>query len=122
MRKALWFLIICAGSASSARAASPAPPIEVVSRPYTNLPHTFGDSSGIELSADGKWAVFNSNGSGLVTNDNNGFNLDLFLRNNETGEISLISRSLSGESRNGSSIDPTISADGRFVLFQSDAD
>jgi Tol biopolymer transport system component len=98
------------------------PPIEVVSTPYTNTPHVFGDSSGIELSADGKWAVFYSNGNGLTTNDNNGLNLDLFLRNNQTGEIELISRNTAGSSADGDSTGPMISADGRFIVFQSTAD
>src|SRR4051812_2585892 len=96
--------------------------LEVVSKPYANSPNTFGDSSAIELSGDGKWAVFSSNGNGLATNDNNGFTLDLFLRNLETGEIKLISRNTSGTSADGDSLEPSISEDGHFVVFESDAD
>lgn len=99
-----------------------APAIELVSKPYTNIAHTFGDSSGIELSADARWALFSSNGNGLTTNDNNGFNIDLFLQDLQTGERTLITRGLSGSSANGDSVADAFSADGRFVLFESDAD
>jgi Tol biopolymer transport system component len=83
-----------------------------------------GDSGDIHLSADGKWAVFASTGNGLVTNTTERLTLNIFLRNNETGEISLISKppAASGEiAANGNSYAPRISADGSFVLFETEA-
>jgi Tol biopolymer transport system component len=95
--------------------------IEVVSSPYANIANTFGESSAIELSGDGKWAVFSSAGNGLVTNDNNGFFLDLFLKNLKTDEIKLISRGTSGTAANGDSLQASLTEDGRFIVFESDA-
>jgi hypothetical protein len=37
-------------------------------------------------------------------------------------DLILVSRATSGAAANGGSIDPAISADGRFVAFASDAD
>lgn len=95
--------------------------IEVVSRPYASTPHTFGDSAGIMLSADGHWAVFNSSGNGLVTNDNNGLKLDVFLRDLDGRTTTLVSRSVHGGSANDDSWPSAISGDGRWVLFESSA-
>src|SRR5688500_9537734 len=69
-----------------------AAPLEVISRPWTNVPHAFGLSSGIQLSTNGQWAVFNSSANGLSTNIRGSLNLDVFLRNTATGENILISR------------------------------
>jgi Tol biopolymer transport system component len=112
-------LIFCLGAG-----AADQPNIELVSRPHEVRARSFGDSGELEFSADGKWAVFTSTGNGIVTNDHNGFNLDVFLRNNETGETLLISgdNSASGAQGNGDSYMPQISPDGNFIVFQSDAD
>src|SRR5262245_12064876 len=103
-------------------AAAPVPEIAVVSKPFTNLAHVFGDSAAIDLSADGRWAVFNSSGNGLATNDNNGLKVDLFLKDLNSSATTLVSRNLSGASADGDSLLAGISGDGRFVLFESDAD
>ncbi|MGZ8919677.1 MAG: hypothetical protein ACXW3L_01710, partial [Limisphaerales bacterium] len=98
--------------------------LELVSKAHLARPTSFGDSGELEISADGKWAVFTSNANGIVTNDNNGLTLDIFLRNLETGETTLVSgdnRGL-GKQGNGDSYAPSISLDGSFIVFQSDAD
>ena len=100
--------------------------LELVSKAHIGRAGSFGDSGELEFSADGKWAVFTSNGNGIVTNDNNGLTLDVFLRNLETGETVLVSgdnrsRAL-GKQGNGNSYGPRISADGSFIVFQSEAD
>ena len=96
--------------------------VELVSKAHSPSPASVGDSGELALSADGKWAVFTSTGNGIATNDNNGFNLDVFLRNNETGETALLSRNqTTGISGDGHSFSPLITPDGRTVVFQSEA-
>jgi Tol biopolymer transport system component len=78
------------------------------------------------ISADGRFAAFMSSANNLVpgdTNDdtNGGYGYDIFRKNLRTGAISRVSVSSSGEQANGPSFDVSISADGRFVAFSSDA-
>ena len=77
-----------------------------------------GQSLDPAISADGRYVAFWSLASDLVPNDNNG-NVDVFLRDDLTGTVELISVSTTGESGNGPSIQPSISADGRYVCFNS---
>jgi Ca2+-binding RTX toxin-like protein len=72
------------------------------------------------ISADGRFVVFESNASNLVPGDTNNTQ-DIFLKEIATGAISRISISIAGQQGNNLSNCPTISADGRFVVFQSDA-
>jgi Tol biopolymer transport system component len=108
-------LLTCGGLGAEAA-------LEVVSRPLVARPHSGGDSSSIELSADGRWAVWVSSGNGLATNDHNGLNLDIFLRDLETGETTLVTRGTSGNGGSGDSYAALVSADGRFVLLESTSD
>ena len=71
------------------------------------------------VSADGRYAVFHSNDTSLVAGDSNGVT-DIFLKDTQTGVVTLISPGISGQS-NGHSKQPRISADGKFVTFQSAA-
>ena len=72
------------------------------------------------LSADGHFVAFQSYASNLVSGDNNGQG-DIFVRDRQTGTTERISLSSADlESNNGSNY-PALSADGRFVAFQSDA-
>jgi dipeptidyl aminopeptidase/acylaminoacyl peptidase len=97
-------------------------PLEVVSRPYQTRPTSFGDSGDLSLSADGKWAVFTSTGNGLVTNQLDGSFLQVFLRNLQTGETTLLSQNTNGVTGNGHSYGVSISDDGGFVVFDTEAD
>jgi len=72
------------------------------------------------VSADGRFVVFESWASNLVADDTNGW-LDVFLRDRLLGTTARLSVSNTGEQGNGHSSDPSISADGRFVAFNSDA-
>ncbi|MEG4519824.1 DUF4347 domain-containing protein, partial [Microcoleus sp. AT9_A5] len=79
-----------------------------------------GDSDSYEpsISADGRYVVFGSEASNLVTGDTNGTS-DIFLRdtlNNTTTRLSLDSAAAEGDSE---SYQPSISADGRYVVFGS---
>jgi Tol biopolymer transport system component len=71
------------------------------------------------LSADGRYVAFVSQSDDLVSNDANGLS-DVFVRDLVTGQTILVSVNQDGTgSGNGMSTAPTISADGRFVAFQS---
>ena len=85
------------------------------------------DSSGAEandgvlrpsISADGRYVVFDSIASNLVAGDTNGM-FDVFVRDRQTGTTELVSLGTSGVQADASSVFATISADGRFVAFDS---
>jgi len=73
----------------------------------------------MDLSADGRWAVFESTASNLIGTDTNGVS-DVFLRDLTTGQTTLISVNTAGtDSGNDASLMPVISDDGLFVAFVS---
>ncbi len=69
-------------------------------------------------SADGRYVAFVSEASNLVPKDTNR-KADVFLRDTETGKISRISVSTKGKQGNENSYNPSISDDGRFIVFDS---
>ena len=72
------------------------------------------------ISADGRFVAFESHASNLVPNDTNG-QRDVFLYDRLTGDIERVSVAADGTQASGSSTDPFVSADGRFVTFESSA-
>lgn len=73
------------------------------------------------ISANGRYVVFYTRATNLVATDTNGFE-DVFVRDLILGTTKLVSVNLAGtDSANGPSISTSISADGRYVAFQSDA-
>lgn len=70
------------------------------------------------VTADGRYVVFSSNADNLVPGDSNRAT-DVFVRDLVAGTTALVSVNSSGESGNGSSINPVISADGSVVSFES---
>jgi Tol biopolymer transport system component len=79
-----------------------------------------GESRWPVISLDGCCVVFSSRASNLISNDTN-LTWDVFLFDIPTGETELISVALNGEPGNSASIQGTLSADGRFVMFNSSA-
>ncbi len=78
-------------------------------------------SSGVPaVSADGRWIAFHSFASNLVDGDTNG-SLDIFVNDRETGSTTRTSLTGRGLETNGLSRDSTVSGDGRFVAFESEA-
>jgi len=77
-----------------------------------------GDSVTPAISADGRYVAFASDASNLVANDRNATR-DVFLKNTQTGEITLISANGLGAAGYGLSDSPSISADGTKVAFRS---
>ncbi len=74
------------------------------------------------ISADGRFVVFLSNASNIVPGDTNKRN-DIFVRDRLTNTTTRVSVDSAGNQQNGSSLfnAPSISADGRFVAFDSNA-
>lgn len=80
-----------------------------------------GGSFGPSISADGRFVAFTSSASNLVPNDTNGKE-DVFVHDRQTGETTRVSVSSDGTQSNGEdSGGVSLSADGRFVLFTSNA-
>jgi Tol biopolymer transport system component len=77
-------------------------------------------SSSPALSSDGGFAAFSSAAADLVTGDTNGTS-DIFVRNQATGATSRASLTEGGGQASGSSTEPALSGDGRFVAFTSTA-
>jgi Tol biopolymer transport system component len=69
------------------------------------------------LSGDGRLVAFSTRGSELVAGDANAAN-DIFLRDRDTGTTTLISVESDG-TQGIDSIRPAMSADGRYVAFES---
>lgn len=87
------------------------------------------DSSGVEgnghthgpaISADGRFVAFGSKARNLVPGDTNA-KTDVFVHDTLTATTTRVSVDSSGGEGNGRSDFPSISADGRFVAFESDA-
>lgn len=72
------------------------------------------------ISLDGRYVAFESWASNLVPGDTNN-KCDIFIKDMETGYISRVSVATGGAEGNGGSRNPAISADGRYIAFESDA-
>ena len=72
------------------------------------------------ISADGRFVTFLSLAKNLVTSDTND-KWDAFVHDRYTGTTKRVSVSSAGDQINIASFQPSISADGRFVAFRSEA-
>ncbi len=72
------------------------------------------------ISADGRYVAFISYASNLVVDDSND-KLDAFVHDRETGETVRVSVASDGTEANDHTFDVALSANGRFVTFQSSA-
>jgi Tol biopolymer transport system component len=78
----------------------------------------FHEPTNIAISPDGRFVAFGSRASNLVEGDTNGVE-DVFVRDRLTGGTVRASVSSSGQQANSHSKSPSISADGRYLSFQS---
>ena len=78
------------------------------------------DSFNAAVSGSGNTVVFESDADNLVADDTNG-EMDIFVRDLALGITTRVSVSSSGEQSNGFSSNAAISADGRYVVFESNA-
>ncbi|HEV2565957.1 MAG TPA: hypothetical protein VGU19_12825 [Microvirga sp.] len=77
-------------------------------------------STDARFSPDGGSILFASNASNLVPGDSKGFS-DIFLKDIDSGAISRLSTTADGSEANGDSFDAQLSADGRYMIFESKA-
>ena len=122
----LFFLIIGAALAlpNTASAVSAVQVLEVI----PGQAHDFGDLGddgafvsfccGRSYSDDGRYLVFGSRAANLVSDDINN-DADVFVRDRQTGAVTLVSRNSANEQGNAGSFGGAISADGRYVAFYS---
>jgi hypothetical protein len=78
------------------------------------------DSEAPAISADGRYVAFDSGASNLVAGDTN-VTLDVFVHDRTTGDTSLVSVASDGTQADYAGQRPSISADGRYVAFDSGA-
>ncbi len=71
------------------------------------------------ISADGRYIAFHSNASNLVPEPD--WMHHVFRKDLQTGAVAVVSANAAGERGNWASDDAKISADGRYVVFHSDA-
>ena len=79
-----------------------------------------GDSYLPDVSGDGRYVTFTSDGANLVAGDTNGLT-DIFVHDRNTGVTERVSVASDGLQANGRSLGSSISADGRHVMFASEA-
>jgi Tol biopolymer transport system component len=78
------------------------------------------DSFATAITPDGRYVVFESDATNLVPRDTNKHR-DVFVRDTKTGRTRIVSVSSRGSQANGASGSATISANGRYVAFDSEA-
>ncbi len=79
-----------------------------------------GASYNPSMSDDGRYVAFMSEASNLVAGDLNS-RADVFLHDRKTGTTSIVSVTTAGNQGGGNSNLPSLSADGRFVAFESES-
>jgi Tol biopolymer transport system component len=79
-----------------------------------------GPSTAPAISANGQLVAFSSFAFNLIATDTN-FESDVFVHNLQTGDTSRVSVSTDGFEVDGNSVDPSLSGNGRYVAFDSDA-
>jgi hypothetical protein len=77
------------------------------------------DSYSPSISADGRYVAFESIASDLIASDTNGAVRDIFVHDRTTGTTTVVSVTSGGAQGNNDSYSPSISADGRYVAFES---
>lgn len=76
------------------------------------------DTERVDVSATGRYVAFSSQASNLVPGDTNGAR-DIFVHDRQTGQTTRVSVDSAGQQANGSSWSPAMSADGRYIAFES---
>jgi hypothetical protein len=77
-----------------------------------------GPSGSQSISGDGKFQAFSTTSNNLGVADGNGV-ADIYVRNLVTSTAECVSKNIGGALGNFASTNPSLSADGRFVAFQS---
>ena len=78
-------------------------------------------SSNPSTSSNGSYEAFQSDATDLVAGGSNG-SMHIFVRDRQTPTTTQVSVDSAGNEANAASSSPSISSDGRYVAFESDAD
>jgi Tol biopolymer transport system component len=115
-----WAAAALAGLGTLAAAAVPGAP-ELVSRVPGNMGADGGSYEGA-VTPNGRYVAFYSDATNLVNgeNDANGAS-DVFVRDRKSGATERVSEDSAGTQGNDESVYPCVSANGRYVAFQSSA-
>jgi len=81
---------------------------------------TGGSSSNPALSGNGRFVAFESDAPDLVPDDSNGLS-DIFVHDRKSGTTTRVSVDAAGAEASNHSFVPALSANGRFVAFESGA-
>ncbi len=116
-----WRRMLCAtvGLGVLASVAGGCAWVQLVSVDSTGNPANGGSYSPV-LSADGRYVAFRSEASNLVAGDTNNAQ-DVFVRDVVAGTTTRVSVDSTGTQGNGDSYNAVVSADGRYVVFESEA-
>src|SRR5258706_4881459 len=113
---------ILAFAAFSLLLAGSVPAVDLVSQSTLTNVAGAGNSFVAGVSGDGSVVLFLSEARDLVLNDDSAPYLDLFARDIPSGVTTLLSVNAIGlGGGNGNSLAPSISSDGRWVVFQTAA-
>jgi Tol biopolymer transport system component len=94
--------------------------ITLASERFDGLPiDADSNLSGVSLSGNGRWVVFSSSGTGIVEGVETYGYVQIYMRDLRRGTTTLVSRDRDDPqyAASGSCADPSISANGRFVVF-----
>ncbi len=120
-RVALGVVLVAVLGAEAFPPAEAAEPRTLIVSRHSSGPYGNDHSGAPSISADGRFVAFESDATNLVSGDtNNAF--DVFVHDLMTARTTLVSRHSLGSYGNDHSGVPSISGDGRFVAFESDAD
>jgi hypothetical protein len=78
-----------------------------------------GSSFGPVVSQNGRYVVFPSDATNLVSEPVTPFDRQIYLRDLQTGRMELESLTTEGEAAGGGAFGPSVSADGRYVAYAS---
>ncbi len=112
-------LIACVALVTGSAATGGSGTTTLVSVNSGGAPSNGGAFSG-EISRDGAFVAFESDGSNLVPGDTNE-NTDVFVRDLQSGLTDRVNVATGGAQSTGTGYAPSISAGGRYVTFASDA-
>lgn len=93
--------------------------VRVVSTDNNGLTAADGNCSSPKISDNGRYVVFDSPATILDTNIASGGIRQVYLKDMQTGAITLLSQANATTGGNGASSGPDISADGRYIVFES---
>ncbi|GJM10951.1 MAG: hypothetical protein DHS20C11_32270 [Lysobacteraceae bacterium] len=95
--------------------------LQVIEHVSTDLSDEPVEAENPSIAGEARYVAFSSESDSLVANDLNGLR-DVFVKDMDLGTVQRVSLADDGDESKGESDFPSVSGDGRFVVFESDAD